>query len=89
MLTQPSPLPERGHIAGLVDGTITIERDADGGLSLQVTLGPAGPGQQRTSPLLEIGLSDDAARDLSHYLVSDDGQPLRLRCHVGVRARET
>lgn len=89
MLTQPAPLPENDHIAGLIDGTLALERDADGSLSLQLTLGPSGPGQRRNSPLLEIGLSDDSARDLSHFLLSDDGHKLRLRCHVGVRARDT
>lgn len=88
MLTHPAPLPEKDHIAGLVDGTIALERDVDGNLSLQLTLGPSGPGHRRNSPLLEIGLSDDSARDLSNFLLSDDGQTLRLRCHVGVRARE-
>lgn len=88
MRTRPSPLPERDHIAGLVDGSIVLKRDADGGLSVQLTLGAGGPEHRRNTPLLEIGLSDDAARDLAHFLLGDDGETLRLDCCVGVRARE-
>jgi hypothetical protein len=86
--TQSSPLPARERIAGLVDGSIVLKRESDGSLSLQLTLAPAGPGNRRNSPLLEIGLSDDSARDLSHFLRSDDGHTLRLPCCVGIRARE-
>lgn len=82
-------VPEREGIAGLVDGAIVLNRDPDGGLSIQLTLGKAGPEHGRGGPLLEIGLSDDSARDLSHFLLSDDGQSLRLNCCVGVQARET
>lgn len=89
MRPQSSPLPERDHIAGLVDGVIALQRDADGGLSLQLILAPTDPEDRRNSPLLEIGISDDSARDLSHFLLSHDKPTLRLRCHVGVRARGT
>lgn len=89
MLTQSSPLPEHDQIAGLIDGSITLKRDADGGLSLQLTPGPTGPEHRRNGPLLEICLSDDSARDLAQFLLNDDGHTLRIHCHVGVRARET
>jgi hypothetical protein len=88
MRGQSSPLPEQDHIAGLVDGSFALQRDADGGLSLQLTFGPTDPEHRRNSPLLEIGLSDESARDLLQFLLSEDEPTLRLDCHVGVRARD-
>jgi hypothetical protein len=82
------PVPEHDHIAGLVDGSFVLQRDTDGGLSLQLTFGPTDPENRRDSPLLEIGLSDDSTRDLLHFLLTEDEPTLQLHCHVGVRARD-
>ncbi len=88
MLTQSTPMPERDHIAGLIDGSIVLQQDSAGGLSLQVTLGPTGPEHGRHGPLLEIGLAADAVEHLASLLLSDGEKTMTVRCHVGVRARE-
>jgi hypothetical protein len=88
MRSSSSPLPEPDHIAGLVDGSFVLQRDTDGGLSLQLTFGPTDPENRRNSPLLEVGLSDDSTRDLLHFLLSEDEPTLQLHCQLGVRARD-
>lgn len=81
-------MPENDHIAGLVDGSFVLQRDTDGCLSLQLTFGPTDPEHRPSSPLLEIGLSEDSTRDLLHFLLAEGEPTLQLHCHVGVRARD-
>ncbi|MFJ6569249.1 hypothetical protein ACIQNU_17665 [Streptomyces sp. NPDC091292] len=85
MSSQPSHLSAPGHIAGLVDGSITLQRDSSGGLSL--TLGPTGPTAGRDGAVIEIGLTVEAASQLSRLLLDRDGSALDLPCQVGVRTQ--
>lgn len=86
MRTHPSPVPEREHVAGLVDGLITLSRDIVGSLSIHVTLGSTGAEARPDGAIIEIGLSSDMASQLSRLLLADDGNALHLPCHVGLRA---